>query len=308
MSSNIDYGKPPWQPTYMCSTLENFKVTVNQMDKVKHTIIIVSFYFNFMNLMKFPEETVDSCIIYTEDYWLVCQSHFVLVNFLTIQVLQSENNTFALDRFTEKAIEAMNNYDYFIAVKIKENFLSKGVKSSNHLLYNATVRHGEVTDNKKKIKIKTFASGSVEGYVIIAWHPSVLHQFLDQDHQIVLPKIRATYAIQFIFSTKHLCKTIKAEMDNILRRLWIEFNVVNVIAQTTCSCDTSEIYIYRPFVKTDNLWGLTEYYHLKDITSNFGVITNPLTDFNQFPLKVSIFERFPIATRKLPRMLGNNPI
>jgi hypothetical protein len=86
MSSNIDYGKPPWQPTYMCSTLENFKVTVNQMDKVKHTIIIVSFYFNFMNLMKFPEETVDSCIIYTEDYWLVCQSHFVLVNFLTIQV------------------------------------------------------------------------------------------------------------------------------------------------------------------------------------------------------------------------------
>jgi hypothetical protein len=97
-------------------------------------------------------------------------------------------------------------------------------------------------------------------------------------------------------------------MDNILRRLWIEFNVVNVIAQTTCSCDTSEIYIYRPFVKTDNLWGLTEYYHLKDITSNFGVITNPLTDFNQFPLKVSIFERFPIATRKLPRMLRNNPI
>jgi hypothetical protein len=278
------------------------------MDKVKHTIIIVLFYFNFMNLMKVPEETVDSCMIYTEDHWLVYQSHFFLVNFLTIQVLQTENDTFALNRFTEKVIEAMNNYDYFVAVKIKENFLSKGVKPSKHLLYNATVRHGEVTDNKKKIKIKTFASGSVEGYVIIAWHPSVLHQFLDQHHQTVLPKIRATYAIQFIFSTKHLCKTIKAEMDNILRRLWIEFNVVNVIAQTTCSCDTSEINIYRPFVKTDNLWGLTEYYHLKDIRSNFGVITNPLTDFNQFPLKVSIFERFPIATRKLPRMLRNNPI
>jgi hypothetical protein len=308
MSSNIDYGKPPWQPTYMCSTLENFKVTLNQMDKVKHTIIIVSFYFNFMNLMKVPEETVESCMIYTEEHWLVYQSHFFLVNFLTIQVLQTENHAFALNRFTEKVIEAMSNYDYFIAVKIKENFLSKGANPSKHLLYNATVRHGEVTDNKKKIKIKTFSSGSFEGYVIIAWHPSVLHQFLDQDHQIVLPKIRATYAIQFIFSTKHLCKTIKTEMDNILRRLWIEFNVVNVIAQTTCSCDTSEVYIYRPFVKTDNLWGLTEYYHLKDITSNFGVITNPLTNFNQFPLKVSIFEQFPIATRKLPRMLRNNPI
>jgi hypothetical protein len=282
------------------------------MDKVKHTIIIVLFYFNFMSLMKLPEETVDSCIIYTEEYWLVYQSHFVLVNFLTIEVLQTEKDTFALNRFTERVIEAMNNYN-LMTVKIEENFLSENVKPSKHLLYNTTVRHGEVTDsdaidNKKKIKIKTFASGSVEGYVIIAWHPSVLHQFLDQDHQTVLPKIRATYAIQFIFSTKHLCKTIKAEMDNILRRLWIEFNVVNVIAQTTCSCNTSEIYIYRPFVKTDNLWGLTEYYHLKDITSNFGVITNPLTDFNQFPLKVSIFERFPIATRRLPRMLRNNPI
>jgi hypothetical protein len=283
------------------------------MGKVKHTIIIALFYFNFMNLMKVPEETVESCMIYTEDNCLVYQSHFFLVNFLTIQVLQTEKHTFALNRFTERAIEAMNNYDNLITVKIEENFLSESVKPSKHLLYNTTVRHGEVTDsdtinNKKKIKIKTFASGSVEGYVIIAWHPSVLHQFLDQDHQTVLPKIRATYAIQFIFSTKHLCKTIKAEMDNILRRLWIEFNVVNVIAQTTCSCDTSEIYIFRPFVKTDNLWGLTEYYHLKDITSNFGVITNPLTDFNQFPLKVSIFERFPIATRRLPRMLRNNPI
>jgi hypothetical protein len=282
------------------------------MDNVKHTIIIFLFYFNFMNLMKVPEETVESCMIYTEDNWLVYQSHFFLVNFLTIEVLQTEKDTFALNRFTERAIEAMNNYN-LMTVKIEENFLSENVKPSEHLLYNTTVRHGEVTDsdaidNKKKIKIKTFASGSVEGYVIIAWHPSVLHQFLDQDHQTILPKIRATYAIQFIFSTKHLCKTIKAEMDNILRRLWIEFNVVNVIAQTTCSCDTSEIYIYRPFVKTDNLWGLTEYYHLKDITSNFGVIMNPLTDFNQFPLKVSIFERFPIATRRLPRMLRNNPI
>jgi hypothetical protein len=282
------------------------------MDNVKHTIIIFLFYFNFMNLMKVPEETVESCMMYTEDNWLVYQSHFFLINFLTIEVLQTEKDTFALNRFTERAIEAMNNYN-LMTVKIEENFLSKNVKPSKHLLYNTTVRHGEVTDsdaidNKKKRKIKTFASGSVEGYVIIAWHPSVLHQFLDQDHQTILPKIRATYAIQFIFSTKHLCKTIKAEMDNILRRLWIEFNVVNVIAQTTCSCDTSEIYIYRPFVKTDNLWGLTEYYHLKDITSNSGVITNPLTDFNQFPLKVSIFERFPIATRRLPRMLRNNPI
>jgi hypothetical protein len=104
-------------------------------------------------------------------------------------------------------------------------------------------------ERKELIQMKSLTSDAAEGYVIIAWHPKVLHQFLDQDYRIVVPKIRATYALQFIFSTEHLCKTVKIEMDNLLRRLWLEYNVVNVIAQSMCSCDTSKIYIYRPFHK-----------------------------------------------------------
>jgi hypothetical protein len=178
----------------------------------------------------------------------------------------------------------MNSYDYIISIKTKEKFLTENIEPRLHY-YNATVRHGVLPDfgpieRKELIQMKSLISDAAEGYVIVAWHPKVVHQFLDQDYRIVVPKVRATYALQFIFSTTHLCKTVKIEMDNLLRRLWLEYNVVNVIAQSMCSCDTSKIYIFRPFIKTDNLWGLTEYYHLQEVVTNFRVITNPLKNFN----------------------------
>jgi hypothetical protein len=251
-------------------------------------------------------------MIYTEDYWLVYQSHFLFVNFLTVQVLQTSKHRSALNQFTQSAIKIMNSYDYIISIKTKEKFLTENIEPRLHY-YNATVRHGVLPDfgpieRKELIQMKSLISDAAEGYVIVAWHPKVVHQFLDQDYRIVVPKVRATYALQFIFSTTHLCKTVKIEMDNLLRRLWLEYNVVNVIAQSMCSCDTSKIYIFRPFIKTDNLWGLTEYYHLQEVVTNFRVITNPLKNFNRFPLSISIFEQFPLATKRLPKLLRYNPI
>jgi hypothetical protein len=38
------------------------------------------------------------------------------------------------------------------------------------------------------------------------------------------------------------------------------------------------------------MWGLTEYYHFQEVLTNFRVIANPLTDFNRFPLSISVFE------------------
>jgi hypothetical protein len=251
-------------------------------------------------------------MIYTEDYWLVYQSHFLFVNFLTVQVLQTGKHRSALNQFTQSAIKIMNSYDYIISIKTKEKFLTENIEPRLHY-YNATVRHGVLPDfgpieRKELIQMKSLISDAAEGYVIVAWHPAVLHQFLDQDYRTVVPKVRATYALQFIFSTTHLCKTVKIEMDNLLRRLWLEYNVVNVIAQSMCSCDTSKIYIFRPFIKTDNLWGLTEYYHLQEVVTNFRVITNPLKNFNRFPLSISIFEQFPLATKRLPKLLRYNTI
>ncbi|KAH0819030.1 hypothetical protein GEV33_003761 [Tenebrio molitor] len=150
-----------------------------------------------------------------------------------IQVLQTGKHRSALNQFTQSAIKIMNNYDYIISIKTKEKFLTENIERRLHY-YNATVRHGVLPDfgpieRKELIQMKSLISDAAEGYVIVAWHPKVVHQFLDQDYRIVVPKVRATYAMQFIFSTKDLCKTVKIEMDNLLRRLWLEYNVVNVL-------------------------------------------------------------------------------
>jgi hypothetical protein len=100
------------------------------MNQVEYTIILILCHFNYTNLMIIPTESIDNCMIYTDEYWYVYQTHFLLVNFLTLQVLQTDNHIFELNKFTQTAIEVMNSYDYFIAIKIEENFLNQGVNSS----------------------------------------------------------------------------------------------------------------------------------------------------------------------------------
>ncbi|KAH0818167.1 hypothetical protein GEV33_004624 [Tenebrio molitor] len=95
------------------------------------------------------------------EYWYVYQTHFLLVNFLTLQVLQTDNHIFELNKFTQTAIEVMNSYDYFIAIKIEENFLNQSVNPSESRFYNTSIRHGKVSDfnpitNEELFNIKTY--------------------------------------------------------------------------------------------------------------------------------------------------------
>jgi hypothetical protein len=131
------------------------------MNQVEYTIILILCHFNYKNLMIIPTESIDNCMIYTDEYWYVYQTHFLLVNFLTLQVLQTDNHIFELNKFTQTAIEVMNSYDYFIAIKIEENFLNQGVNPSEPRFYNTTIRHGTVSDfnpitDEQLFNIKTY--------------------------------------------------------------------------------------------------------------------------------------------------------
>ena len=88
-----------------------------------------------------------------------------------------------------------------------------------------------------------------------------------------------------------------------MKRFWLEHNVVNIIARTPCSCDSTRVYIYRPFVKTKKAWGVTDIYHLEDVVDNLRLIANPLINFNQFPLNVGLFAKVPTSMRDVPKLL-----
>jgi hypothetical protein len=125
---------------------------------------------------------------------------------------------------------------------------------------------------------------------------------------MVVPESRATYSLHFVFTSSESCQSVKYELSDILRRFWIDYNVVNVIGQTPCSCDSQQVYIYRPFVRVGSSWGITNIYTLQEITNNYRLITNLLENFNGFSLKIAVFERVPSVVQELPKLLNNHPI
>ncbi|RZC37862.1 hypothetical protein BDFB_004727 [Asbolus verrucosus] len=265
-------------------------------------------------LLKTAESSIDKCALYSDDFWIVYQTHFLLVNFLNFKVLQTEDYRFEVNQFTETVIQILNSYDYFITTTIQENFLDKNIKSFNHShtprdnVPRAVVNNSDPIGEEELFRIKMFTSDSINGHVIIVWDVNTLHKFLDEDYQIVVPEARATYALVFVISSTESCDIIKNELNSILRRFWINYNVVNVIAQTPCICDNNQVYVYRPFTKMDDSWGLMENYNFEEVVNDFRVITNSLSDFNQFPLGVSLFVNEPTAIRELPKLLRTNPI
>jgi hypothetical protein len=147
-----------------------------------------------------------------------------------------------------------------------------------------------------------------KGYFIIVWDVATLHRFLDDNYQIVIPEARATYWLHFVFTSSESCQGVKYELSEIMRRFWIDYNAVNVIAQTPCSCDNQQVYIYRPFVRTNFSWGVTNIYTLEEINNNNRLITNLLDNLNRVPLPIAVFPSYLTALQDLPKLLTYNPI
>jgi hypothetical protein len=254
------------------------------------------------------------CTINSSEFWEVCETHFLLVEFLTILVLQTEQHKLDLNYFTEALLKEMSGYEYPIALKIEEYFLSDPKENQTRPICDESIIDEVGGHNMKAVEYETLAhikrlsSDSLKGYFIIVWDAATLNQFLDDDYQIVIPEARATYSLHFVFTSSESCQDVKYELSDILRRFWIDYNVVNVIAQTPCSCDNHKVYIYRPFVKTNSSWGITNVYTLEEINNNYRLITNLLDNLNRFPLKIALVPLGRKSVVKIPKLLKNNPI
>ncbi|RZB40727.1 Lig chan domain containing protein, partial [Asbolus verrucosus] len=188
--------------------------------------------------------------------------------------------------------------------------------ASNRPYYNTPMQtRGENLSPSKNItleeiiKIKTLSSDSSEGHILIVWNEEILQKFLDEDYDLVLTNTRAVYAIFFIFSIEGDCPSVKEKLSNVLMRLWKQYNVLNVLAQTPCSCAVDTVYTYQPFHRTDdNSWGLVRDFTIDEVASNFGVTVNSFWDVNGYPVPISMFSRRPTALDKLPKSVEILPI
>jgi hypothetical protein len=254
------------------------------------------------------------CTINSSEFWRVCETHFLLVHFLTILVLQTQQHNFDLNYFTEALLREMSGYEFLVTLKIEEYFLSDLYENQTRHIFDESIvdevggHNVQPVEYETLAKIKKLSSVSPKGYFIIVWDVATLHRFLDDDYQIVIPDARATYSLHFVFTSSETCQDVKYELSGILRRFWIDYQVVNVIAQTPCLCDHQQVYIYRPFVRTNSSWGVTNIYTLQEINNNFRLITNPLGNLNRIPLPTAVFPTHLNAVRDLPKLLNNNPI
>ncbi|KAH0822154.1 hypothetical protein GEV33_000637 [Tenebrio molitor] len=209
----------------------------------------------------------------------------------------------------------MNGYEFPVTLTIEEYFLSDPNEDQTRRnnfeesIIDETGGHSvQPVECKTLEKIKKLSSDSSKGYFIIVADVATLHRFLDDDYQIVIPDARATYWLHFVFTSWESCEDVKYELSDILRRFWMDYNVVNVIAQTPCSCDSQKVYIYRPFIKTNSSWGSTNVYTLQEINNNHRLITNYLDNLNRVPLPIAVFPNYLTAFRDLPKLLDTNPI
>jgi hypothetical protein len=152
------------------------------------------------------------CTINSSEFWEVCETHFLLVEFLTILVLQTEKHKLDLNYFTEALLKVMSGYEYPIALKIEEYFLSEPNGNHTRRVCDESIIDEVGGHNMKPVeyetlaRIKRLSSDSLKGYFIIVWDVATLHRFLDDDYQIVIPEARATYSLHFVFSRQNLVK------------------------------------------------------------------------------------------------------
>lgn len=256
------------------------------------------------NNIKIVNNSFSQCSLYFDNFWQVMKHHFLLVKSLTVQVLKTDKHQHDLDQYTLSLLKQLNSAKSLTALKIQEKYLklqnhSPKYSFSNNSFSNISQKFSKIS-YKKLYHLKRLSSDSSEGYFLIIWDVDSLHNFLNENFQA-----RATYAIQFIFtSSEKSCETIRHQTSHILKRFWTDYNVFNLIAQTSCWCDSEQVYIYRPFVKIDNFWGITNIYKLEDVIKNYQIITNPLINLNRFPLNIGIFPKTPTAIKILPKLLS----
>jgi hypothetical protein len=97
----------------------------------------------------------------------------------------------------------MAGYDFSVALKIEEHFLSdvdnnQTRPDSRGSIIDEFGGNVEPVEYDKLARIKKLSSDSLKGYLVIVWDVATLHQFLDDNFSTVVPEARATYSLHFV--------------------------------------------------------------------------------------------------------------
>jgi hypothetical protein len=254
----------------------------------------------------------EKCATRSNNFLTIYKQHFLLVNFLTITVLQTDEYQKEVLHLAEDVLKVLNQLDCAVKIEVRSFANVKPNEASRPFGKSSTQQTGgdccHAPTREDVMKTKKLTTASSEGFLVLAWSPKVLWDFLDEFGTAVVPKPRTTYALLFGLSSSSNCVSLKNQMHQVLRRFWSDYNILDVIAQAPCSCVSDQIHIYRPFLKIKNSWGGLRFYSTQEIVSDPHLIVNALRNLNQYPVRIAVFENTACAIKVLPKLLQTNPI
>lgn len=250
-----------------------------------------------------------------QKFWTIYKLHFALSDSLRVILLQADSNANQLRHFTDIILRQMYTENHInVTIQITEKTLFRSTKTKNRVSYVVpsdqniiNFQHFKHLNIQQFIKIKKLSNEFSYGLLILVWNEETLENFLDQDYKVLIPNPRSPYMIIFGFTKQKKCSFVKENISGILVRLWQQYNVLNVIALTSCSCKSDVVYTYWPFARNKKSWGQFHNFTFDEIASNPSLILNSLWNLNYYPLKVSIFNRIPTALNHIPIPLQNSP-
>ncbi|KAH1004001.1 hypothetical protein HUJ04_003824 [Dendroctonus ponderosae] len=171
-------------------------------------------------------------------------------------------------------------------------------------------KYGIVYDAVRNIKIiqKDVSSmykrmAYIDSYLVrifIGVDPEMFFKyFADMDVSTFTKTARSLNVL--LFSTRDVDMPM---VHQLLVFLWERFSILNIVVQFPCSADYREyVSTYRPFMKTKSEYGQVHIYHYEQVAKYPQLLLNDVTDMKGYPLKVSLFERHPTATRFVPKLI-----
>jgi hypothetical protein len=254
----------------------------------------------------------EKCATRSNNFLTIYKQHFLLVNFFTITVLQTNEYQKEVLHLAEDVLKILNQLDCTVKIEVRSFANVKPNETTLPFGKSSTQQTGgdccHAPTREHVMKTKKLTTASSEGFLVLAWSPKVLWDFLDEFGTAVVPKPRTTYALLFALSSSNNCVSLQNQMHQVLRRFWTDYNILDVIAQAPCSCVSDQIHIYRPFLKIKNSWGGLRFYSTQEIVSDPHLIFNALRNLNRYPVRIAVFESTASAIKVLPKLLKTNPI
>lgn len=233
------------------------------------------------------DKVTANCITENGVFWKFYAAHFSSESVVTINILHAQDHEYLMS--------------YFI------NFVLRFASFHTKLEKTLIVRHIDWPENGEGVTplllTNKFHSSNRDAYILLIWDELVLSRYLDEYPGNVIQNPRGKYVILFTYNIAKTCLRWNKQFEKTIARFWLEFGVMDVLAQMPCSCNSDIIHVYRPFRRINSTsWGGFDTFNITKGARN--VWNVPLFNLNQYPVKISMFPRIPTAI-KAPSLFSN---